>query len=178
MKIILFFLIAFMFFSPSEYDPEKIQWSETRRLNWGDFKGTPNRGDDFVASTNSGISFSYSIGSRNGEFNFNYTVLSNFYPKQSWYKPETASEYILKHEQTHFDISELHARKLRKKLATIVADDNIKSKVDKLYTETEQERRAMQREYDRESNHSKIKDAEYQWRTFVATQLKNYDRWK
>ncbi len=178
MKIISFFLILFFFFSPSEITTEKMQWSETRKLNWGDFKGTPNLGDDYVASTNSGISFSYSIGSRNGEFIFDYTVLSNFYPEQSWYKPEAASVYILKHEQTHFDISELHARKLRKKLAAIAVGENIKAEVDQLYSETERERRAMQKAFDKESDHSKIKDGEYKWRNYIATELQNYDGWK
>jgi hypothetical protein len=178
MKIISLLLLSFLSFSTLENDPEKMPWSETRRLTWADFQGTPNRSDDFVASTNSGISFSYSISNRDGNYGFRYTVLSNFYPKDSWYKPESASEYILKHEQTHFDISELYARKLRKKLESLEIGSNIKDVVDQLYVEIEQQRRAMQAEYDRDSDHSKNRDGEFRWREFVAGELQKYDNWK
>lgn len=178
MKLILLALISLLMTSPSETDPEKMPWSETRKLTWADFQGTPNRSEDFVASTNSGISFSYSISNRDGAYGFHYTVLSNFYPKDSWYRPESASEYILKHEQTHFDISELYARKLRKILHTITVDSNVKTLVDSLYGEIEQQRRAMQSRYDKESDHSKNTAGEQKWRQFVAEELQKYSDWK
>jgi len=178
MKFLFVSILSFMFILPAENDGGKMQWSETRPLSWSDFQGEPNGAADFVASTNSGISLSYSIGNRNGNYHFDFTVKSNFYPKQSWYRPEAASEYILKHEQTHFDISELHARKLRKKLTELTVTEHVKTDADKLYKETEQQRRAMQQKYDDESDHSKLQSAEFEWRTYVASELKNYGRWK
>lgn len=155
-----------------------MQWSESRPLSWTDFRGEPNGAADYVASTNSGISLSYSIGNRSGKYQFDFTVKSNFYPEQSWYRPESASEYILKHEQTHFDISELHARKLRKKLAELLVTEHVKADADKLYKETEQQRQTMQHKYDDESDHSKFQSAEFEWRDYVASELKKYDSWK
>ncbi|AVI49832.1 DUF922 domain-containing protein [Pukyongia salina] len=178
MKILLILAIPVLLLFPVENDKEKMQWDESRPLTWSDFKGVPNGSDDYVASTNSGISLSYSIGYRNGEYKFNFTVQSNFYPKQSWYRPEAASEYILKHEQTHFDISELHARKLRKKLMELDVTENVKADADKLYSEIEQERRDMQHRFDSDSDHSKLRELELEWRDFIASELEKYDSWK
>jgi hypothetical protein len=178
MKFLFFLLFPLLMLFPIENDKEKMQWNETRPLTWSDFKGVPNGADDYVASTNSGISLSYSIGYSEGEYKFDFTVQSNFYPKQSWYRPEAASEYILKHEQTHFDISELHARKLRKKLLELDISENIKAVADKLYSETEQARRAMQHEFDSDSDHSKLREPEFEWREYVASELEKYDSWK
>ena len=55
---LLVFLITSLGFVSEE---EKIVWQEGRKLTWADFKGTPNRGNDFVASTNSGVLFSFSV---------------------------------------------------------------------------------------------------------------------
>jgi hypothetical protein len=178
MKFLLAIALSFVSLLPTGVDNEKMQWSETRPLSWSDFQGEPNGATDYVASTNSGISLSYSIGNSNGSWHFDFTVNSNFYPKQSWYRPEAASEYILKHEQTHFDISELHARKLRKKLSGLSATAEVKAEADKLYSETEQQRRSMQQAFDTESDHSKLKNAEFEWRDYVAAELKKYDDWK
>lgn len=170
--ILLFFLI------PSEIDEEKIPWNEDRKLVWADFKGVPNGPPDYVASTNSGVSFSYSYRERNGVGEIKFTVLSNFYPNLSWYRPSKVSDYILAHEQMHFDISELYARKLRLRLAVIPHDRDFKSKAETVYDQIEADRREMQFQYDVETDHSNSKEEEFHWRDYIAKQLQVYNSWK
>ena len=170
--ILLFFLI------PSEIDEEKIPWNQDRKLTWADFKGVPNGPSDYVASTNSGVSFSYSYRERNGVGEIKFTVVSNFYPDLSWYRPSKISDYILAHEQIHFDISELFARKLRQRLANIPHDRDFKSKAGNVYDQIEADRREMQFQYDVDSNHSNVKEEEFHWRAYIAEQLRVYQRWK
>lgn len=155
-----------------------MQWDEGRQLRWADFQGVPNLGADYVASTNSGISFSFSYQVQNGKMTMEYEIFSNFYPKLSWYKPNRVSEYILKHEQTHFDITELYARKLRKAMAEKHFKQNPKDEVNALYNKIERERREMQNRYDGETEHSKNREVELQWRIFVGQELQKHDRWK
>lgn len=175
----LLFLGLFLLSFYSAVDPtEKIAWSEERRLTWEDFKGTPRGLDDYVASTSSGISFAYSVGVARGELHLNYTVESNFYPYSSWIVTEHASEYILRHEQTHFDISELHARKFRKRLAEREFSLEPKEELDSMYQTIEAERRAMQKKFDADTDHSQIPMAEERWVAFVAEQLDLYAAWK
>src|SRR5690606_18966992 len=112
MKLILFSL-CFLFFGTSS-NPEKIIWTENHQLTWEDFKGKPIPSAGFVASSHTGIGFQYSYAISNGEIELDYSVESFFKPNSSWYFPKKVNTHILKHEQGHFDISELHARMLKK----------------------------------------------------------------
>lgn len=178
MKLIVTLFLLFSSLFPLEHSTDKIGWSESERLSWADFQGRPTKGAGYVASTSSGISFSYSYKLKDEEVTYNYTVESFFYPKESWYKPELVSAYILDHEQTHFDISELHSRVLRKMISEASFSKNIKKEIEALYQEVEKQRRIMQDRFDLETEHSKISEKEIQWETFIATQLKAYERWK
>lgn len=178
------FFLFITFFSPNvptnicENDDVKIKWSESQKLTWADFRGTRTKGEDYVASTSSGISFSYSFRLIDDEVDYKYTVICHFYPQESWYDVSYASNYILKHEQTHFDISELHARILRKKLAETNFSKYIKQEIEVIYQDIENRRVAMQHRFDSETQHSKIKENEYQWEAFIAKQLESYEHWK
>ncbi|WP_339699035.1 DUF922 domain-containing protein [uncultured Marixanthomonas sp.] len=178
MKLFVTLLLFTLSFFPSEENKEKILWTETRQLTWEDFRGTPKPGADFVASTNSGMSFSFSYTEKNGKRTMEHSISCNFYPELSWFKPGKVSEYILKHEQTHFDISELHARILRKRIAEAEFSKNVKEEIGALYHTTEQERQDLQNQYDLETDHSKNKEEEYRWREKITNQLKKYERWK
>ena len=123
----IFFAFIFFFISTPQNDSEKIIWTETQKLTWEDFRGKPVRSASFVASTNTGISFQYSYSIKNGDVNVEYSVESFFNPEGSWYVPEKVSPYILRHEQAHFDISELHARILRKNLEEKSFSKKVKS---------------------------------------------------
>jgi hypothetical protein len=89
----------------SSYD-DTITWDASRKLTWLDFKATPNYESDAVALTASGITFGYSVKTADqGIVDFSATVEAEFYPNKSWYIKEKGDDYILSHEQLHFDIS-------------------------------------------------------------------------
>lgn len=165
-------------FAPAVDTEEVIIWQEDRKLGWDDFRGAPHGPEGYVASTNSGVAFSYSYGERNGRPRVRYEVTANFYPLRSWYRAEVVDSYILSHEQTHFDITELFARKLRKRLEQIPKDRNFKDAADAVYQQNEAERREMQEAYDAQTDHSNIKATEYQWQALVLLKLQDYDAWK
>ena len=176
-----YFLILFLILSQgfsSIYEKERIVWSQSYKLSWSDFKGIPNKGSGFVASTNSGISFSYSYGFKHGEVVLEYEVKSNFYPMLSWYIPSEVTSKTLNHEQTHFDISELHARLLRKKISETKFSKNIEMEIETLYNNIENERKNMQYKFDKETDHSNIKLKEHEWEDYVREKLENLHQWE
>jgi len=182
MKLVaVFFLIVLSSFSSENFlnqvsnDEEKMEWSATKPLTWSDFRGRPNPVADFVASTNSGMSFTFSYTVRNGRRKINFEVKSYFYPNSSWYLKEDVSPYILKHEQTHFDISELHAQKLRNRLDIATFSENLKPEIEAIYRKVEEERKAMQDIFDKESDHSKNKVGEAKWERYIAQELEGYN---
>jgi len=181
MKILISIaLIALTFLSFSN-DKEKMAWNENKKLTWADFKGKPSGSAVYAASTNSGISFSFASKTREGKTTLDYTVQTNFYPQLSWFRKEVVSPYILAHEQTHFDISELYARILRKKLKEAKLSTNGKKMqlhIEKIYNANEKERQETQYKFDRETEHSRNHEMEATWEAYVAKQLKKHDDWK
>lgn len=164
-------LIALVILCSWVVAPERIAWEANKRLSWQDFKGNPNANGSFVASTSSGMSQSYVIDN-NGLLNKKEThVTAHFYPEYSWYSTKDTTAGLLKHEQTHFDITEIHARILHRRIQSYAFTSNSKAEVKALYEEVEDERRAMQRAFDKETNHSINREEEKKWEAKIARLL-------
>ena len=176
MKILVFLFLIFSFNTVvySQNEQLKIRWNEQRDLTWADFKAIPDESISFSANTNSGMGYTWNYSNSNGKPELNHEVYTNFYPNLSWVKDIQNEEYLLAHEQLHFDISELHSRKLRMKLQEYEIGRNIRQDLKKIYKAVESERVSMQNRFDKETSHSENKSAELQWRKFIAEQLIKY----
>lgn len=174
MRVLYFILLlSGIFGSYAQETGGKIYWQE-EPLTWNDFQAPPVKSSPYQANTNAGLSYSWGLRAENGIVELQYEVLSYFNPHLSWVVPASRNEYLLKHEQLHFDITELHARKLRRELANVTVDKlgkNAKSVLNAYYKRVEKERDLMQRKYDKETNHSINKEAEAKWQKFVKEEL-------
>ena len=86
-------------------EPDEISWCANRSLTWEDFKSTDITG--YGARTATGIP----VRSVKMDSTFIIEARAIFVRDKSWVKD--TSKQLLIHEQIHFDISELVARKLR-----------------------------------------------------------------
>lgn len=146
-----------------------IPWSSTQKLTWADYKASPNPASDAAATTTSYLIFSYSIS----ENNFRYSIASKFSRTRSWGLHKTV--YILSHEQGHFDISEIYARKFHQKLKEYRFNPRTYAKdLKKIYQEILEEKDKMQQEYDRETNHSINREKQAEWMQKIARLLDEY----
>lgn len=176
MKKILIPFIFICFFQLNAQDSQqKIHWEKNRPLSIADFKANPPENLDYEANTNSGISYSWTYATNTGEQVLNYDVKSNFYPNLSWMRDVEEEAYLLAHEQLHFDISELHARKLRKLLSEYVIGRTVRRDLKYLYTTVEKQRIAMQEKFDKETDHSQIKEQEFRWRKYLLKELQRLE---
>lgn len=177
MRYILITLIifGFSFQLNAQNGQPKIHWNKDRLLKIADFKAIPPEGVDYEANTNSGISYSWTYATITGEQVLEYEVISNFYPNLSWILDVEDEDYLLAHEQVHFNISELHARKLRKLLSEYIIGRNVRRDLKILYTTIEKQRIAMQKKFDTETDHSRIKEQEISWRKFILKELEQLD---
>jgi hypothetical protein len=152
---------------------EQIRWRPDFRLQWSDFKGRPDRASNMDALTESGITFSWSCDWR-GEFTVEAYAI--FIPTGSWVKEPT--NYLLAHEQAHFDITEIHARKLRKFFATHPDPCRLgKAGIDKAAQTVIQASYAMQDEYDRATNHGESRSAQREWIAKIALELESLSQY-
>lgn len=168
LKVILL-LCFFVSIQISAQDEDRVLlWSKERKLTWADYQGSPLKTEWAAATTASGITYSLSSIIGNGESSLEVIVSSLFYPDKSWHKPELCNDVILSHEQLHFDITELFAKRFRERLRTVRNDTNIKKKVRAIFVEINKDLHAFQNKYDRETNFSRDLEQQKVWNEKVS----------
>ena len=100
-----------------------------------------------------------------------FEIYSYFNPSASWSIPDEQSDYVLKHEQVHFDISELHARMLRQEVQSVPYSDDFQDKMKEIFDRFNQDQLSMQEAYDGETNHSIIQEEQEKWNERIQKQL-------
>jgi hypothetical protein len=166
-------LIALSFFPEKE---ETILWKEDRSLNWDDYKMRPER--RFAAAT------TYSdilMDIKDNSGSAIITVKALFFCNRSWKKKNWINESVLRHEQKHFDITELYARKFRKILfeQKYSSYADVKSKADSLYKiVVDKEMDAYQDKYDEETDGSMNGDKQREWEPKIMKQIKDLEVFK
>jgi len=156
-----------------------MTWSDDLQLQWEGFNGTPTRGTTVVAVTASGLSFGFSTKMTETQL-VDYTAFvdAHFYPDKSWYVKERANSVILDHERLHFDITELHARKFKQRIAQTKFDLSINSQMERIHNTITDELRQMQQKYDTETDHSQNVDKQKEWQKFIKVQLDKLSYYK
>lgn len=174
-----FFLILTFVAYNSVNDAETIEWNESYKLSWEDFKGAKEINSDAAAVTASGITFSYSVRKTDERItSFEAQAFAHFYPESSWFIESRCNDHILKHEQLHFDITELHVRIFRYRIAQLKVSQNIKSQLNALHKEINKELEEMQEAYDTQSQNSINKESQSKWNAYVAENLKRFENYK
>lgn len=171
-------LLTFCFFSVQSNEPVR-NWSESYKLSWKDFEGNPDNNSGAAATTASGIIFGYSMQETNTEVvSFTTEIHAQFYPEKSWFKPKLATIYLLAHEQLHFDITELHARKFRYEVSLLKVSKTIKNDLKALNKKINKQLALMQQAYDGETSHSRNKEAQVKWNAYIAKELQKLEQYK
>lgn len=89
------------------------------------------------------------------------------------------SDYILKHEQLHFDICELYARKLRKMMeeTDFTKVKNIQHEIQTMYNKVNMEYAKCERKYDEDTNHGENPAKQKVWEDDIANQMKELEQY-
>jgi hypothetical protein len=149
---------------------ELIRWNESQKLTWADYKGKPRENSDAAASTATYLGFEFNVR-KDG---FDYKITCTFSKTKSWGLHKT--DYILIHEQGHFDIAEIFARKLNKMMREYKFDkNNFKEDLKTIYQSIAVEKDAFQNQYDEETNHSIKRDKQAEWLTKISNHLKELE---
>ena len=143
---------------PKEKAEELVDWKSNRPLTWSDYKGTPNPESDAAATTTTLVGIEYHIKNNS----FSYSIQCRFSKNQSWGLHKTA--YILAHEQGHFDIAEIYARKLNQEMQEYIFNRRTYEKdLRKIYNKVMQEKEDFQNRYDKETRHSINREKQFAW---------------
>ena len=105
-------------------------------------------------------------------------------PRQSWVRPAILanpalnSRTLLQHAQTHFDLSEVYARRMRRYFSELrepclKTEPELEAQSDRFV----REEATAQRRYDEETSHGRIAQRQTAWDADVARQVVSLDRY-
>jgi hypothetical protein len=171
MKKIYFLLFLLPAFSSAFAQSKKnilndtLVWRSDYRLVKEDFQGKVKK--DGAGLTSSGII----IYTKEVDGQLLFYVEAFMAKNKSYLRDD--SKYVLNHEQMHFDITEIFARELRKKLAAInfMKIKNIQEKVGRLYEENMQLCFKEQDKYDNETEHGLNMVQQDFWNNKIAQRI-------
>lgn len=162
-------LVFICFISLLTYGQEGlVAWNESKPLHWNDFSGKAKDTSVFDAEVFAEVRYTYQFNSLK---DFHFDVRAHFDKSTSWSKSERQCEHLLKHEQTHFDIAELFARKMKADFETYNYTENFAAEILAIFNQKKLEYHAMQQRYDEETNHSLNKEKQKEWETYIMEQL-------
>jgi predicted secreted Zn-dependent protease len=160
---------------------QRIEWKENKKLVWSNFKSKINnqRGKDIVAYTHCGWAYSV-IKSSNPKDDAKVTIETIFNEDKSWKDDKRINDYVLNHEQKHFDIAEIFARKIRKEIAEKIKTTSDYDKYfQTLYNRIVKDYKNFQALYDGVTEHGMNKEKQAEYDTLISNeleQLKNFQK--
>ncbi len=150
-----------------------LPWSPAQALTWQNFRGPPREGLFKAAETFSSVT--YLIGCLGRETRF--TVLATFSTTESWVRRDIRSDSVagpqtLRHEQTHFDLTEVLARELRRTLHQAEGlCPNRLQRARELFDSLSTVSQALQARYDAETLHGTSLESQGEWSRAVRARL-------
>ncbi|MCC9165561.1 DUF922 domain-containing protein [Pontibacter harenae] len=160
--------------SKLDNNTSQLSWSTSRRLTWEDFQGLPDDKNPHHALTAANLAVD--VKCKNNLFL--YEVKCVFLPTESWSKNKN-SERLLAHEQLHFDLTEVHARQLRKKLQEIGKTcGTLQPTLNNAINAAFEAWKAEQDEFDKLSRHGLEASVQEEWTTSIEARLTNLEAYK
>jgi hypothetical protein len=153
---------------------EPIEWSPGRRLTKADFQGRAPGGTLNAALSWINIDASWECD----RASLVASVRAAFDPSRSWWRSTRGrmelDAQLLEHEQLHFDLAEVVARQIRKRLdefKNACVEPGGTEPIHDMVSRADQELQEEQQRYDRETSHGMNARAQEQWKRRIKALL-------
>lgn len=146
---------------------DSIPWDKNVQLQWSDFTGRADTSSQWVAVCPASV---YVRGFMDKGLP-NFLVTNSFMKKEAWTKDPTSAN-ILRHEQLHFDIAEVYARKIRQSIDSL-RRRNVKtvSNYSLEITKLIKKRHEIDSLYDEQTSHGTYGDEQSDWNQKILKEL-------
>ncbi|WP_158607146.1 DUF922 domain-containing protein [Pontibacter oryzae] len=158
---------------------EQLFWSETP-LQAQDYTLMPDNIDTgkLGVFTYTHVSYKYTFVRPGSILHMKMVVTAGFIKEKSWIKAHAMKDKnALAHEQLHFDLTELYARKLTKAFAEAKPTDNFKEAFDAVFQQVFNELKEQQQQYDLETDHGFRGKKQQYWHNHVKNELNAHAAW-
>jgi hypothetical protein len=157
----------------SRHSSDNIEWNEFYKLQWSDFEG--KRTDESIGDAGTAVQIKakpFYSGKQ-----IEYDVYAYFNRSKSW--STDRSNDLLAHEQLHFDLAELYARKIRKKIkelrnSGVNVVEIYNAHIKKLLDESNE----ADLKYDMETLHGAMAKRQAVWKKKITEELDDLDAYK
>lgn len=184
--------------TPAAFIPDVVIWSVSRPLTWDDFKASPGASNNNEAAM-SAVGLYGTFGrsascSGSGPVTCtarptSLTIRAQFHTVESWVSPDSKTADVLDHEQLHFDIAEVYARKLKEEMtksflntpvtetggssieASRKAVEKLQVQFDQIFDRIEDEYIQIQAQYDLEAGHGVDIGKQSEWNSKIRGML-------
>jgi hypothetical protein len=149
-----------------------IFYNTQKQLEWKDFRGKPNESSRAAAITASGFGYRADLKNTGSKGQLNIGVYCYFNKNNSWVKPGKTTEYILSHEQNHFNISFIAASLFVEKLKTATMNNqNFNVLLPRIYKESCDFMNKMQDDYDGQTKNGQLKEIQAKWDDYLVKKI-------
>jgi hypothetical protein len=170
---VLLISISHVHAQEAAFNLASLAWNEFYKLSWKDFKGQP--ADNAAGDAGTVVQIKAKPFMVKDKIEFD--VQTFFDREKSWKRAEAPE--LLAHEQLHFDLAELYARKIRQKIAELqkAGVNELKAynlEVQKLLSESSE----TDMKYDIETLHGALDKKQAAWAASIKTELAQLKQFK
>lgn len=168
--------VRFSFSNFSEYpEGDTIYYSASRPLTWADFQSTSKPASSaYAATVIPVIGYAERDEILNGVINVHIALKPNVQKSANWTNGRVSDSYHLNHEQRHFDIAAYIMLQFAQKIKNAhLTPDNYEAFISMQYFDSERDMSAMQKAYEKETNHGLNQDAQAKWNEKIDALLKS-----
>ncbi|WP_123873412.1 hypothetical protein [Chryseobacterium piscium] len=162
--------LIFISISSFMFSQKNIEWNQKNRLSFDDFIGEPEISSAAAASA---INIEYEIISQSiwtGKIKIK--IKANFNKEKSWAKPEFKNLQLLAHEQGHFDIAQIFAIYMQRKVNNeIKTSQDFHKKFQIVYDQIYNEYFEFQNKYEIDTNHGSDVPKQDEYDTMIKEKL-------
>jgi len=158
---------------------KQIEWSANRRLTWDDFKGMPKTMSNTNSAAQTYCGFSFETNRVTAFKKVKIFTKNSFDCYLSWVRPDQMTRLdLLEHEQVHFDLSEVYARRLRKNLVEMnLTLNNLTTGADVVFKAVSKEYLERQELYEAETRYGLDKEVQHMWTKEVVNEIEELSSW-
>jgi hypothetical protein len=172
--LILIILFFFSSFTKKDKDNFIIKWDANRPLKLTDYTVKQQIQNNSVALSYVGITIHSALGDKV----MTVEIYAYFDKRGSWISKGYVDTTTLNHEQVHFDIGEVYARKFRQQLLSMkFTADNFITKSNSIYKTIMKSLKKEQTQYDKDIKKEENKK-QIEWNEKVKNELMELDEYK